>query len=393
MHNEPAKQLDSKPVNDPSNYPHNNPVHEPANILVNDVYPVIQPVSDSINQPDYKPANYPANKPIHDPVNYPDNILVSNPVNEPVHHTTQKPTGRIDPELWYPFTEKQGRILLYLITAGGITNRQHISDDTGVNIATVKHTLRILVKEGYIGQIKLYVNHTQRGFTYNVNPQLCTEYSERLSGYPVNNPVSRRVNTPANYPANRPGAWSAPESANYPVKNTNSPFSSSSENQKTTTNVLSGPEMAYWVELGLKDRQVLKWCEEFNIDQAEIRQQLAWARWDLVNNDKEAEVKKDAINWFYGVLKRSAGCYLPAKGYQSPVEIRAARLRAQIDAEVKARSELDALEVEFRFQAVLNDPSGTEYQKLLSGLPEAMSGIKGRALESILRERFLAREG
>jgi hypothetical protein len=151
--------------------------------------------------------------------------------------------------------------------------------------------------------------------------------------------------------------------------------------------------MAYWLEQGLKDRQVLKWCEEFNIDQAEIRQQLAWARWDLVNNGKEAEVKKDAINWFYGVLKRSAGCYPPAKGYQSPVEIRAARLRAQIDAEVKARDELTTLEAESRFQAVLSDPSGTEYQKLLSGLPEAMSGIKGRALESILRERFLAREG
>jgi hypothetical protein len=151
--------------------------------------------------------------------------------------------------------------------------------------------------------------------------------------------------------------------------------------------------MAYWVELGLKDRQVLKWCEDFNIDPAEIRQQLAWARWDLVNNDKEAEVKKDAINWFFGILKRSAGCYPPAKGYQSPSEIRAARLRAQIDAEVKARDELDKLEAEVLFQAVLNNPEGAEYQNLVSELPEAMRGMKGRTLESILREKFSAREG
>ena len=150
--------------------------------------------------------------------------------------------------------------------------------------------------------------------------------------------------------------------------------------------------MIYWEDLGLQNRQAQKWCEQFNINPDDLRQQLAWARWDLVNNGKEAEVK-DPLNWFYGVLRNTAGCYPPAKGYQSPVEIRAARLRAQIDAEARARDDLATLETEAQFQAVLGNPEGVEYLKLLSGLPDAMSGIKGRALESILRERFFAREG
>ena len=130
--------------------------------------------------------------------------------------------------------------------------------------------------------------------------------------------------------------------------------------------------MAYWEELGLQNRQVLKWYEEFDIEPVELWQQLAWARWDLVNNGKEAEVNEDVIDWFYGVLKRSAGCFPPAKWYQTPIQIRAARLKAQQESDEKAMIELAKEETDARFRAVIADSEGAEYQRLLSELPDAM---------------------
>jgi hypothetical protein len=247
----------------------------------------------------------------------------------------------------------------------------------------------LLGKNGYITNIQRYYNHKQRGFTFSINQQQCAEFYNRLKGKSYIQPtIQTGIETDI-----QTGMKSKPQSKIQTgvYLSPQTPFSSSRE-KETTTSIITGPEMIYWEEIGLRHNQAQKWCEQFNINPDDLRQQLAWARWDLVNNGKETEVK-EPLNWFYVILRNTAGCYPPAKGYQSPVEIRAARLRAQIDAEVKARDELTTLEAEARFQAVLSDPGGVEYQNLLSGLPDAMIGIKGRALESILRERFLSREG
>ena len=299
------------------------------------------------SKPDKQPAKYMFNASTNEPTFEPDNGKVK----------------CVDPELWYPFTEKQGKVLFYLIDAGGLANRQHISDDTGVNIATVKHTLRILVKEGYIGQIRLYVNHTQRGFSYKVNPQLCNEYYERLKGwinyspvrYPVyraaKNPNRELIHNPDNWPDNWPVSDPVKVPADSPVAIVGNRLSGRSEPQATVDqtlatelHILTTPEMAYWLDLGLQDSQVRTWCADFEVTPTEIRQQLAWARWDLVVNGREAEIEKDAISWFTGILRKTAGCYPPAKGYLTPIEIRANWSRAQLAAEDKARTDLSEME-------------------------------------------------
>jgi hypothetical protein len=354
----------------------------------------IQPSIQLDNYPSIHHSNHPITQPSIQQANRPSEQLSGHPSNN-LYSLDRQNT------VWAPLAEGQGKVLMFLTeTNTGLSNANIISEATGVRYGTTKDALRTLVKYGYITRKERVRLPSFYGFSYLLDTQRCSEYLARVRSYTPSasyHPSEQSSIHPSSYPSIHqipyPSQQPSIQQNIHPSNQLKSAFSSSSENQKTTTTILTGPEMVYWVELGLKDRQVLKWCEDFNIDPTDIRQQLAWARWDLVNNGKEAEVKKDAINWFFGILKRSAGCYPPAKGYQSPVEIRAARLRDQIDAEVKARSELDTLEAESRFQAVLSDPEGAEYQNLRRELPEAMSGMKGRALETILRERFLAREG
>jgi len=379
--NKPAHDSDNEPVHKPDIYPDNKPVNWSVNDPTKQDYPAHKPVKHT--------ANYPDNKPVKEPAKQVDIKPTHKPDNEPANKPVKLEQSESNPEIWYPFTEKQGRILLYLIKAGGITNRQHIAYDTGINIATVKHTLRILTKEGYIGQIKLYVNHTQRGFTYNVNPSLCNEYQERFKAYPANDPVKK----PVSHKVKRFAGWPVNDPVKEPDKILPSSFSSSIKDLTTTEQstplktILTGPEMAYWEEQGLLDKQAQKWCGEFDVEYGDMRQQLAWARWDLVNNEKEKEIQSP-VNWFYGVMRKSAGCYPPPKNYQTPAEIRAARLRTQRESEQRALQELATEEIELQFKALLADPTGSEYQQLLQTVPELARGMKGKALESILRERF-----
>ena len=187
------------PVNGPDIYPGNEPVH----------YPV------GAGQQSGQPSGYSDNRPVHDMVNSPVIEPVSSPVNYPVNTSTNLKAKEpvtffdkiVDPELWYPFTEKQGRILLYLLQAGGRANRNNISSDTGINIATVKHTMRILAKDGYIGNVRLYVEHSRRGFSYTINQAMCAEFASRFgkhisTSYPANKPVIDQHNKLSVYPVN-----------------------------------------------------------------------------------------------------------------------------------------------------------------------------------------------
>ena len=208
----------------------------------------------------------------------------------------------------------------------------------------------------------------------------------------MNQQVSRQVNRQVgeeNHPFSSSNSLESFKKTTTQTTSSDSPVGASVPDQP----ILSGPEMAYWEDIGLSERQVQKWCNEFQVDPDDMRQQLAWARWDLECNGKIDEVKKTPIDWFFGALRKTAGCYAPAKGYLTPMELRATRLKAQRDAEQKNLKELSNGEAEERFQAVLADKNGEKYQELLASLPEVMKAIKGKALESALRGQFMNEAG
>jgi hypothetical protein len=349
VHN-PDKELDSHPANNPDNKP--------------DKYP------DSLIEPD----NYPDNRLVHDLANDPDHNPDKPHHAYPDHNPGNYPSTHIDPELWRPFTEKQGKILLYLIEAGGTSNRQHIANDTGINVATVKHTLRILVREKYISNVKVLYNHNQRGLQYHINPDKCNVFHIRIRGYPANYPDHRS----AAYPDNNPTGVAA----NIVIP----PYSSSKE---STTTRLSGAEVLYWEDAGLAERHAMAWCKEFEITNEELRQQLAWARWDIIENRKEETIEKP-LNWLYGVLRRTGGCYPRPENYLSPAERRLRDMMTEAKQREEARSQLRQTELELEFQRIMDDPDGDVFLLLQEQLTDFEKQQKGKIMEMGLRRAFLA---
>jgi hypothetical protein len=410
---QPANEADNNPAyNTTNNYPDSEPdiepVNEPAQYPAKAGYPVHEPVNEPVRYEAKKPAYEPVHEPIHRPVNEPANEPVHYIINKPAKYQAKHPAKPINPELWYPYTEKQGRVLLYLITAGGRTKRESISRDTGVNIATVKYSLRVFVKDGFINSTALDVNHTMRGFTYALNPHLCNEYASRILGsefvpifHPANKPDNEPAKYPVHYPVNRPALNPVHEPVNYPANEPVHPFSSSSLYEKTTTtktgpgneNILTGAIGAFWEEEGLSESQASKWCQQFEVEPAVMKLQLEWARFDLENNGRRTDVKKDAVSWFFGHLRTTGGSFPRPVNYRSPAELRAEAIEQDLARDKDARERLAAAEIEQAFQRILADPEGQEYKALLNQTNEFAKDIGGQALDTILREIFVKGRG
>lgn len=399
--NEPANKPDTEPVKLQAANAAHEPDSCPAYFTAN--YPVSKPVTSPLpdpafnpalsgSQPDqqaHEPGNVQAHEPAFNPVTHPSNKPATESAVRPALNPGNYP---VDPEMWYPFTEKQGRVLLYLIQAGGIAKRDHISNDTDVNIATVKHTLRLLAKEGYISNVQLYVNHSIRGFSYNLNHHMCDEFAERLTGQPVNypdrTPAHRPASHPIRQPAHRPGYG--------PAYGSVASFSSRSlEKNLTTTqpanqsdDILRDPELGYWREKGVTARQVDNWAAEFGMEADLVIQSLKHCRFEMVVLNHEEEKKiENPVNWFYKVMLRS-GLYPRPSQYKSLAEQRAEEMERAAKEAAATRERQVAAERELAFQNILQNPDAPEYQALLSKVGDFAKSMGGKAFESALRDAF-----
>jgi hypothetical protein len=157
--------------------------------------------------------------------------------------------------------------------------------------------------------------------------------------------------------------------------------------------ILTGAVGAYWEEEGLGEGQAQKWCQQFEVEPEQMRQQLEWARFDLENNGRRGEVKKDTVSWFFGHLRQTSGCFPRPINYKSPAEIRAEAIEQDLAREKEVRERLAAAEAELSFQKILADPTGNDYQVLLSQVDSFARDMGGKALETALREVFLKERG
>lgn len=154
--------------------------------------------------------------------------------------------------------------------------------------------------------------------------------------------------------------------------------------------ILTGPAAFFWEDEGLQEGQAKTWCQQFEIEPDQMRQQLAWAQFDLVHNGKEAEVKKDSISWFFGVLRRTGGCYPRPANYKTPAELRAEAVAKDLAADKEASKQIRAAELDAKFQQILGDPQSEEYKALFAQVKnEFAKKAGGRALTESLKEVFL----
>lgn len=305
-------------------------------------------------------------------------------VEQSTGHSMERLGGRAGRSIWMPLTENQGKVLLYLYEeGGGLTNVDTIMEDTLIAYGTVRKCLDVLLKEGYMISKKRFNGHAFNGFTYDMNNHLCSLY---VSGV-RNGQSSGRSHGRSNGLLKNPSL----ERTDGQTHGKAIPYSSSSyfEEKPTTTKseILKDPELRYWAEEGVTEKQIQTWMSEFQMAAEEITISLRYARFDIL----ERGDVQNPQNWFYKLLTRT-GFYPKPQNYKSLLEIRAAALHQQQEADRAAVAQIEALEREENFQKILANPDSQIYKELLSQVGsfarEQMNDGDTRAAEIEMRELF-----
>lgn len=365
------------------------PIESVDNGVIASIHPTIQS-SEPVIHPTIQPAIQLSIQSASHPSSHP----LQHPTIQPSQHPSSHPsTERI---MYQPLTPGQGKVLLFLVEkCAGATNVEAVSGATQIPVGTVKDALRALLKYGYmVGKWRI-VRHDFHGFGYSLNHQMCTEYVAKVNGLPH----------PSVHPLNQPSAHPSIQPTIHPFIQPSIPLSSSSNSIKTTTKTLSvdnmeHPELDWWCERGLTADQVAGWAAEFSIPSEQILQALKHAAFDIPVQEAKRGEKIDPFNWFYAGLKRF-GTYRRPVGYRPLEQILLEEAKAQREereklarelAEERERGEVAAQEL--KFQQVLSDPTGAEYQrvKALVSTPGGLP-LSGKMLEAAMREAFLGPKG
>ena len=351
------------------------------------------------------PTDRPTVRPIVRPAVRPSDSTTSYPTDQPTHYptvgTTHYPTDwknkAADP-VW-ALTHKQAKVLFYLINQpDSIAQRERISNETEIPFSTVKHCIKVLSADGFISKPTKYVNRSFQGFTYTVNQGLCRQFVEKR-GHEFTGSGDCPTLCPTDYPTPYPSLGLSDGMSHGLSDELSGHYSSSLKSNTTTdleTLLKTDPELGYWQEKGLLQKQVQKWLEETGMSQNLMIQSLKYCRFDMVDNNlEESKPVQNAFNWFYTIIKRT-GHYPKPPGYKSwsekMMEIEQALLEEQ-EAEIRRLEEFRTrrykLEAERKFQEMMNDPNGETYQSVydrLSALEKELA--EGMAFERAMRSRF-----
>jgi len=299
--------------------------------------------------------------------------------------------AHIHPDAFFPFTPGQGKVLLYLIEAGGKTNRNIIEARTGVPLSSLAKTLRLLEKAGYIkrAEQKVY-DHRERGFYYSTDRQMCSEFYERVTGTHIGtqNETHHGIHSGIGAGTQRRTHTGIVTGTQVGIHtSTHRPFSSKVLEEKGLTTskpgLLSDPELRFWSGEGVTEKQVQNWMAEFELSEEEISLSLRYARFDIL---ERGDVQNSA-NWLYKILTRN-GFYPRPPNYRSLVEIKAEALKQQRERDQEARTQLEASTLDDEFTKFLQDPDSPLYQQLFEQASSFAKEQGGFALETELKELF-----
>jgi hypothetical protein len=296
----------------------------------------------------------------------------------------------------------QAAILEYLIAIApakgpGFVTYRMIMEATNITQSSARDVLRRLHQRGFISKPLTYRTTGTTGFqglSYVPNRELCDALT-RIGGLEMNRYPAVPQTIPQTIPqtVRLSDQFQPPSSSSF--KNTTAtetpdPDQGGQTVRRSEPEILAGPELAYWLDVGLQEPQAREWCREFGIDPEHLSQQLAWARWDMVENG-QAKGKESVLNWVYKTLKKTGGCWPRPGNYQSPEEKRLGELQAETRRRREARQQLQVAELELQFEEILDDPAGEEYRSLLDTVHVSQRGSK--LIETVLRQEFFRRAG
>jgi hypothetical protein len=297
----------------------------------------------------------------------------------------------------------QATILEFLLSkTNGLTNYAEIHASTNITMPSARDAIARLVSRGFMSKPQTYRSAAYQGMSFVLNKSLCDIFLSAgglaRDRYQTMPQTVQQSDGHTVKPFDRQTDFSSSliSKATTITPQTLRPSDSQTITPSEVDNirpsdifVLAGPEMGYWLDVGLQERQTLAWCKEFDLPHDHMRQQLSWARWDLIENKKEDGVQ-NTINWIYGVLRRTGGCYPRPDNYLSPDERRLRDLETETKRREEARDKINQAELDLEFQQILDDPKGAAYQKLIKQLSDFEKQSKGKVFEMGLRRVFQA---
>ena len=269
-------------------------------------------------------------------------------------------------------TTNQAKVLIFISRLpSGKTKLRDISNQTGVCYGTVRTSIDTLYKHSCItkprkiriGQWQgLHIELLEAGKKWvSLNSSKVNTLNNTLTitnGSTLNNRHSNRQSI------------------------SHFPYSSSSLN-KATTLIETHPELGYWLQKGLKPKQVETWAKEFTLSEEDIIESLCYCKFDMVDNGREEKDKiEDVFAWFYKIVQR-AGTYPKPKKYKSHQEMclerekaRLAEIKRQTEELRKIRQESIKARYELEFEQMLQNPDDPTYQQCRKTLPPFLKNRK-----------------
>ena len=292
-------------------------------------------------------------------------------------------------------SNNQSKVLKFLINAQGKTTARAISLATNLGIPSVRDILRRLKTKGFLCGIITVKDISFQGFLYTLNPGMIDYFISTRSYQTVSQSGYQTVLQSDCQTVLQSDCQTvllsdgliAHSSSLKTLKTTTTKdcqtvLQSDSETIRPSDSfVLTGPTGLFWEGEGLQESQAKKWCQQFEVEPQQMRQQLEWARFDLVGNGKSGEVRKDAISWFFGCLRQTGGCYPRPANYKSPTEIRAEQAEQAARDAREARERLRQAERDLEFSKLLSDPESAAYQQLLARASDFSKEMGGTTLE------------
>lgn len=263
--------------------------------------------------------------------------------------------------------------------------------ETGIAYGTARAGIDVLIREGYVTYKARHNGHSFRGFEYAMNNHLCSLYAARVRGEQAEQsgrqPFWQSSNQANNQALKQPLGQSSNQALAVVSSYLNDLKTTTTENG-TNDDLLKDPELGYWREKGVNNRQINAWSEEFQMPVDQVLQSLRYCRYEMVvlNLEEEKQIS-NPMNWFYKVMQRS-GLYPKPTGYKSLAEIRAEQMEQAARDAAEARERQVAAEHELAFQRLMSDPDSNEYRHLLASVDEFAKEVGGKVLETALREAF-----
>ena len=242
------------------------------------------------------------------------------------------------------------------------TSYNMIGAALGLSKSASRDAVMGLVSKKYISNIITVRDGVFQGFTYRIDSGKCQQFYEAGG-------VENKKYLDSNHTVTPSSHTVIPYSV--PPHTSSSSVCSLEKKLTTKTIDLREPELLWWAEKGLTNRQVNSWLDEFQMNLEELSQSLRAARFDiLINEIKVGGMPiNEPINYFYKRVKM-AGIYSRPPNYKSVFELRADEFKDQLRRDKIAKEEIWNAEIDAKLKTIMDDQKSSLYQELLGSIGE-----------------------